>query len=194
MRNKGLLQIESHIENPKESDLFNKYPSFANNAQAVLFFCDNIRLMTLGVENKYLLDEAMEKEIENIIHEDLSTAKALQTFVESLPALGIVAAVLGVIVTMGSISEPPEILGHLIGAALVGTFLGILLAYGVFSPLGHFAEHYVEEKKAFLECIRTGIVSYLQGSAPTICIELVRKQVPHHNQPSFNDFDKIING
>ena len=193
IKTKGLLQIESHIENPKESEIFQKYPTILNDHHIVDFFCDNLRLLTLGVDNQYVMSDAMEQEVEIHHHEGAMAAGALGTFGESLPALGIVAAVLGVIVTMGSISEPPEILGGLIGAALVGTFAGILLSYGLFSPIGAFVGHYVNAQTAFFNCIKIGVVSHLQGNAPAITIEIVRKNIPIHERPSFSEVDTAIN-
>ena len=193
VKTKGLLQIESHIENSHESEIFKKYPTILHDHHVVDFFCDNMRLLTLGVDNQYVMSDAMDQELEIHHHEGLMAAGALGTFGESLPALGIVAAVLGVIVTMGSISEPPEILGGLIGAALVGTFAGILLSYGVFSPIGAFVGHYVNAQSAFFICIKLAIVSHLQGNAPTITVEIVRKSIPIHERPTFSEVDKAIN-
>ena len=131
-----MLEIESHIENPHESSLFTQYPKFMKNHHAEHFLCDYLRIMTMGVEDYYQLEELMDRDLEVAHHNDAKVADALTNVGDAMPALGIVAAVLGVITTMGSISEPPEILGGLIGAALVGTFLGVLMAYGFLAPMG----------------------------------------------------------
>src|SRR5690606_1209243 len=128
---KGALALEAHIENPEQSSIFNNHPNFARNREALEFLCDTLRLVTMGTENAHELESMMEEDIETRKHEAESIAHSIITVSDGLPAFGIVAAVLGVIVTMGSISEPPEVLGALIGGALVGTFLGVLLAYGV---------------------------------------------------------------
>lgn len=193
MKTKGLLKLEPHIENPKDSEIFQKYPVISNDHHIVDFFCNNARLLTLGVENQYIMTDAMEQELEVHHHEGMMASAALVSFGDSLPALGIVAAVLGVIVTMGSIAEPPEILGGLIGAALVGTFAGILLSYGIFSPIGTFVGHYVNAEASFYNCIKVGIISHLQGNAPAITVEIVRKNIPIHERPSFADVDKELN-
>jgi len=193
IKSKGLLQLESHIENPHESDIFKKYPALANDHHVVDFFCNNFRLITLGLDNQYVMTDALDQEIEVHHHEGTVIAGALGTFGESLPALGIVAAVLGVIVTMASITEPPEILGGLIGSALVGTFAGILLSYGIFSPIGFFVGHYVNAQTAFLNCIKVAIISHLQGNAPVITVEITRKNIPNPERPSFKEIDEAIN-
>ena len=193
IKTKGLLQIEPHIDKPSESEIFQKYPFILHDHHVLDFFCDNIRLLTLGVENQYIMGDAMEQELEVHHHDGLAYAGAIGNFGESLPALGIVAAVLGVIVTMGSISEPPDILGGLIGAALVGTFVGILLSYGLFSPLGTSLTHYVNAESTFYNCIKIGIISHLQGNAPSISVEIVRKNIPSHYRPTFVELDTAIN-
>jgi chemotaxis protein MotA len=193
VKSKGLLQLESHIENPHESEIFKKYPALSNDHHVVDFFCNNFRLITLGLDNQYVMTDALDQEIEVHHHQGTTAAGALSTYGESLPALGIVAAVLGVITTMASITEPPDILGGLIGSALVGTFAGILLSYGIFSPIGSFVGHYVNAQTAFLNCIKVAIISHLQGNAPVITVELARKNIPGHERPSFQEVDTAIN-
>jgi len=194
MKTKGMLDIEGHIEDPHNSDIFNQFPSFNNNHHAVDFYCDNIRLLTMGIDNYYLMDDLMTAELD-VHHEDgHNIGHALTLFGDSLPALGIVAAVLGVIVTMGSISEPPEILGGLIGAALVGTFAGILLSYGIFSPIGSAVAQYNELESKYYDVIKAGILAHVQGNAPAISVEFARKSIPSSVKPSFKELEDSLEG
>ena len=194
MKSKGMLELESHIENPKESNLFQMAPSILNDHYTLDFICDYIRMMTMGVDNAYQFEDLIDKEIELYNHEKSVPGTFWTQFGESLPALGIVAAVLGVINTMQSISEPPEVLGGLIGAALVGTFSGILLSYGLFSPIGSFLTKYGSAQAEYLMCIKAGFVSHLQGNAPSITTEFIRKVIPEHDRPSFQELDAALNG
>jgi len=194
MKTKGMLEIEGHIEDPHNSDVFNQFPSFAHNHHAVDFYCDNIRLLTMGIDNYYLMDDLMTAELDVHHEEGHNIGHALTLFGDSLPALGIVAAVLGVIVTMGSISEPPEILGGLIGAALVGTFAGILLSYGIFSPIGAAVSQYNELEGKYNEVVKAGILAHVQGNAPAISVEFARKSIPVSVKPSFKELEEALEG
>ncbi len=140
MKSKGLIALEAHIEKPSDSSIFKRYPKICKDHFALDFICDTLRMMTMSLEDPHQVENAMEKQLEKHHHEALVGANALQTMADGLPALGIVAAVLGVIKTMGAITEPPEVLGGMIGSALVGTFLGVFLAYGIVGPLGDPAE------------------------------------------------------
>jgi chemotaxis protein MotA len=191
---KGMLEVESHIEDPHNSDLFHKYPSFSNDHHAVDFFCDYFRLMTMGVDNPYVLDDMMTAELDAHHEDDHTVGAAIVNFGESFPALGIVAAVLGVIITMGSISEPPEILGGLIAAALVGTFLGIFLCYGMIAPMGNYVIKYYGEKAKYMECLKVGILAHAQGNAPAVSVEFARKVIPGYVMPSFKEMEEAIEG
>ena len=135
MKTKGLIALEAHIEKPDESSIFKRYPKIGKDHFALSFICDTLRMMTMSLEDPHQVEAAMEKQLEKHHNEALATANALQTMADGLPALGIVAAVLGVIKTMGAISEPPEVLGRMIGSALVGTFMGVFLAYGIVGPI-----------------------------------------------------------
>lgn len=190
---KGILIAETHIENPYNSEIFKKYPSILKDKHAVEFFCDSMRLVTTGVDNHYVLGDVLDQEIELQEHEGAIISGAVTTFGDSLPALGIVAAVLGVILTMGSITKPPEVLGELIGAALCGTFQGILLSYGIFSPMGNFIGKFFLGKVEYTKCMKVAIMSYMQGNAPLIILEFVRKNIPPHLRPEFSEMDKAIN-
>lgn len=190
MRSKGMLELEAHIENPHESSIFKKYPTFQHNHHAEVFFTDYLRMMTMGVENQYQLDDLMTAELDLHHKAGHDASMAVVNMGDSMPALGIVAAVLGVIHTMGSISEPPEVLGHLIGAALVGTFLGILLSYGFISPIGNFIGKFYDEEAAYYNVMKVGILSHVQGLAPQVTVEFARKHIPHHVQPSFKEIEE----
>lgn len=192
IKTKGLLNLEPHIEGPSQSDIFIKYPIILNSSRVLSFFCDNMKLLTLGVDSQYIFSDSMEQDIEIQIKENEELVKALTTFGESLPALGIVAAVLGVIVTMKSIAEPPAVLGGLIAAALVGTFAGILCSYGIFSPIASFIGFYLEADVAFLLCMKAALISHIQGNAPAISIEIARKNIPLHERPSFEEVETAI--
>ncbi len=189
-KSKGALALETHIESPEESTIFANYPAFMKNTDAVDFLCDTLRLITMGTENPYELEAMMDEDIESRKHEAHSVAHAVAQLGEGLPAFGIVAAVLGVIVTMGSISEPPEVLGALIGGALVGTFFGILMSYGVVAPMGAYLMSYCDAEFKYLECMRTGILAHVQGYAPAISVEFARKTLSGHDRPSFFELEE----
>lgn len=189
-KSKGALALEAHIENPEQSDIFSASPGFMKNHQAVEFLCDVLRLMTMGTENPHELEDLMNEDIETRKHETDAIASAVTSMGDGLPAFGIVAAVLGVIVTMGSISEPPEVLGALIGGALVGTFLGILLAYGFVSPMGTNLTTYAEAEYRYFECMKAGILAHLQGCAPAVSLEFARKTLYHHDRPTFSEVEE----
>lgn len=192
MKTKGLLEIEGHIENPHDSDLFSQFPGVQHDHHVMDFFCDNIRLLTMGIDNPYVMEDLMNAELDIHHEEGHAVTHGLVLFGESLPALGIVAAVLGVITTMGSISEPPEILGGLIGAALVGTFSGILLAYGIFSPIGASVGQYKELEAHYFSVMKAAILAHMQGNAPSVSVEMARKYVPGNAKPSFAEMEDAL--
>jgi chemotaxis protein MotA len=191
-RSKGMLELESHIETPHESGIFKKYPMFQHNHHAEVFFCDYIRMLTMGVENHYQLEDMMNAELEIHHKAGHEAAMAVVNMGDGMPALGIVAAVLGVIHTMGSISEPPEVLGHLIGAALVGTFLGVLLSYGFIGPIGQFIGKFYDEEGCYFNAMKVGILAHVQGLAPQVSVEFARKQIPHHAMPTFKELEEAV--
>ena len=191
-RSKGDLALESHVDRPADSPVFQKYPGFLKNHHAVEFLCDYLRLLTLGSSKSHELEAVMDVELDAHRHGDHAIAGALQNVADGLPALGIVAAVLGVIHTMGAISQPPEVLGHLIGAALVGTFTGVLAAYGFVAPIARSLEAKFAEETLFLECIKIGLVAHTQGYAPQVSIELARKALHGKLRPSFAEMDQAI--
>ena len=189
-RSKGMLTLESHIENPDESDLFNQFPSFHNNHHAVEFVCDYLRMMSLGSETAHEMEALMDEEIETHHHENHRVAAAIQAMADALPALGIVAAVLGVIKTMGSICEPPEVLGKLIGGALVGTFLGVFVAYGMVGPIAQVLGTVHEAETKYYQCMKSGILAYLNGYAPAVCVEFARKSLESDVRPTFYEVEE----
>lgn len=192
-KTKGPLALEAHIENPAESTLFNEFPIFAKDKAALTFLCDYLRMMTLGSENPHEMESLMDEEIETHHHEHANIAHAIQTMADGMPALGIVAAVLGVIKTMGSISEPPEILGKLIGGALVGTFLGVWLSYGFLAPIAaKCGSAYDADNKYFL-CIKAGLLAHMHDSAPAVSIEFARKVLDSHDRPTFYEVEEAVN-
>ena len=189
-KTKGNLELEQHIENPEESTLFSNFPGFLSDHHAVEFFCDYLRLVTLGTEKSHELEALMDEEIEIHHHEDETVAGAMQTMADGFPALGIVAAVLGIIKTMGSITEPPEILGKLIGGALVGTFLGILIAYGFVAPLASAIKGAQEANSKYIVCLKAGILAHVQGYAPAVSVEFARKALMSDARPSFAELEE----
>lgn len=192
-RTKGWLALESHIENPDESTLFQNFPSFKANHHALIFVCDYLRIISLGNENPHEIEALMDEEIETIQTELSHPGHAVQTMADGLPALGIVAAVLGVIKTMASISEPPEVLGKLIGSALVGTFLGVWVAYGFVGPVASAINGRTEAEGKYYMVIKTGLIAFLQGAAPQVAVEFARKTLEHEVQPSFLEVEEATN-
>ncbi|WP_374516543.1 flagellar motor stator protein MotA [Brevundimonas sp.] len=194
MKSKGVIALESHIEKPAESPIFQKYPKILKDHFATDFICDTLRMMTMNLEDPHQIEDAMEKQLEKHHHEGLAGAHALQTMADGLPALGIVAAVLGVIKTMGSITEPPEILGGMIGGALVGTFLGVFLAYGLVGPMAVRLKDIVDGDHAFYKIIQSVLVAHLHGNAAQISVEIGRGDVPSTAQPSFAELEEALSG
>jgi chemotaxis protein MotA len=192
MKSKGVIALESHIENPTESTIFNRFPKIMKDHFAIDFICDTLRMMTMNLEDPHQVEDAMEKQLEKHHHEALGPAHALQQLADGLPALGIVAAVLGVIKTMGSITEPPEVLGGMIGGALVGTFLGVFMAYGIVGPMANRLNQIVEEEGSFYKIIQAVLVAHLHGNAAQISVEIGRGNVPSGLQPSFLELEEAL--
>jgi chemotaxis protein MotA len=192
MKSKGVIALESHIENPTESSIFTRFPTVMKDHFAVDFICDTLRMMTMNLEDPHQVEDAMEKQLEKHHHEALAPSHALQSLADALPALGIVAAVLGVIKTMGAITEPPEILGEMIGGALVGTFLGVFLAYGLVGPMATRMKEVVDEEGSFYKIIQSVLVAHLHGNAAQISVEIGRGSVPSGAQPSFLELEEAL--
>jgi len=192
MKTKGLIALEAHIERPDESSIFKRYPKIGKDHFALSFICDTLRMMTMSLEDPHQVEAAMEKQLEKHHHEALATANALQTMADGLPALGIVAAVLGVIKTMGAITEPPEVLGRMIGSALVGTFMGVFLAYGIVGPISVRLKSIIDEEALFYHVIRDILVAHLHGNAAQISVEIGRGSVPSEAQPTFQELEQAL--
>ena len=193
MKTKGVVAIEAHIENPKESRIFQEYPKLLKDHFAIDLICDTLRMMTMNLEDPHQVEEAIEKQIEKHHHEAHEPAHALQNMADALPALGIVAAVLGIIKTMGAINQPPEYLGKLIGSALVGTFLGVFLAYGFVGPLASRLGAVIDEEGKFYTIIKDVLVAHLHGNAAQISVEIGRGSIPSSAQPTFAQLEEALN-
>jgi len=186
------VALEEHIENPKDSAIFAKYKKIQADKEAVALICDTLRSASMNYDDPHQVEEILEKRIEANHHQAMHSTHTLQTIADGLPALGIVAAVLGVIKTMGSIDQPPEILGKMIGGALVGTFLGVFLAYGLVGPFAVRLKTVVEDDAHFCQLIREVLVANLYQHAPNICIEVGRQNTPSHNRPSFSELEDAL--
>ena len=192
MKSKGVIALESHIETPKESSIFSRYPKIMKDHFAIDFICDTLRMMTMNLEDPHQVEDAMENQLEKHHHEALMAPHALTSLADALPALGIVAAVLGVIKTMGAITEPPAVLGEMIGSALVGTFMGVFLAYGMVGPMATRLAAVIEEDGSFYKIIQSVLVAHLHGNAAQISVEIGRGNVPTPNQPSFLELEEAL--
>jgi len=192
-RTKGWLSLEQHIERPDESSLFAQFPAVVNNHHALVFICDYLRIISLGNDSPHEIEALMDEEIETVTHHEQHPGHAMQTMADGLPALGIVAAVLGVIKTMGSINEPVEILGKMIGSALVGTFLGVWLGYAFVGPIASAMLSRADTEIMYYKCIKAGIIAFLNGAAPQVAVEFSRKLLPHDVQPSFLELEEKLN-
>lgn len=186
------MDVEAHIENPDESSVFGAYPRILADRTAVDLICDTIRAGTMNYDDPHQVEEVLEKRIEAIKEHAMHSSHALQTMADGLPALGIVAAVLGVIKTMGSIDQPPEVLGKLIGGALVGTFLGVFLAYGLVGPFASKVKAVVDSDHHFYLLIREVLVANLHNHAPDICVEVGRQNTPGGMRPSFSELNESL--
>ncbi|WP_299779768.1 flagellar motor stator protein MotA [uncultured Roseobacter sp.] len=186
------VAIEEHIEAPDESSIFSKYPKVLKDREAIALICDTMRSASMNYDDPHQVEEVLEKRMEANMHHALHSSHALQTVADGLPALGIVAAVLGIIKTMGSIDQPPEVLGKLIGGALVGTFLGVFLAYGFVGPFAAKVKTVTEEDSHFYQLIREVLVANLHAHATNICIEVGRQNTPSHCRPSFSELEEAL--
>jgi chemotaxis protein MotA len=187
---KGAMALEPHIEKPGESAAFQKFPKLLANHHVSDMICDYLRMVGMNADDPNQIEDLMGRELKKTLNEELHSAHALQTMADGLPALGIVAAVLGVIKTMSHINEPPAVLGAMIGGALVGTFLGILLAYGIAAPFATRLKGVVEEESKFVEVVRAVLVAHLHGNAPAVSVETGRKMAPNQHMPSFQELEE----
>ncbi len=190
----GLLSIESHIENPKESTILSQNKKFVEDQSVMDFFCDSMKVMLTGSVPPHDLEELMDADIEVFESENEPVAATLATMGDAFPALGIVAAVLGIIITMGSINAGPEAVGHHVAAALVGTFLGVLLSYGIVGPISVKMHHDIDDKRMHLETVKTAILAYAKGNPPMIALEIARRTIFSDNRPSFGELENFLRG
>ena len=189
---KGAMALEPHIERPEESPAFAKFPRIRDDHHAVTLICDYLRMVGMHADDPHQIEDVFARELRKLLNEELHPAHSMQKVADALPALGIVAAVMGVIKTMGSITEPPPILGKMIGSALVGTFLGVFLAYGLMGPMASRLQSVVEEEIKYYEVIRAVLVAHLHGNAPQVSVETGRKMAPTEHMPSFQELEEAL--
>jgi chemotaxis protein MotA len=189
-RREGLVAIESDIEEPEKSPVFSKYPAFLKDHHIRDFVCDTMRMAITGGATPFDVDQMMELDMEVHHASASSPSAAMSTMAESLPGMGIVAAVLGVVITMGALGGPPEEIGHRVAAALVGTFLGILLCYGVVGPLASSMSKMVEDEHAYYHVLRVVMLAFIKGMSPILAVEMGRRAIPEHVRPSFQEVEK----
>lgn len=186
------VALEEHIENPEESEIFGRYSRIQSDHEAVELICDTLRSITLNYDDPMQVEEVLDKRMDATLHHALHPSHAMQTVADGLPALGIVAAVLGVIKTMAAIDQPPEVLGGLIGGALVGTFLGVFLAYGFVGPFAAKMKTVVEEEAHFYQLIREVLIANLHNHPANMCIEVGRQNTPHHVRPTYGVLEDAL--
>lgn len=189
-RKEGAIAIEADVEQPEQSPILSRYPNFLRDHHVRDFVCDTMRMAITGGVNPFDVDQMMELDMEVHHHSSALPTQALTSMADALPGLGIVAAVLGVVVTMGSLGGPPEEIGHKVAAALVGTFLGILLCYGMIGPLASNMAKTVDEEHSYYHVLRVVMLAYIKGTAPIMAVEMGRRAIPGHVRPSFTDVEK----
>lgn len=192
IRSKGVVAIEAHIENPEESKIFQQFPRIVEDHHVVEFICDYVHMMTMNFDDPNQMEDAMNADLEKHHAEEHEPQHALQIMADGLPAVGIVAAVLGIIKTMAAIAEPVEVLGGMVGSALVGTFLGIFLSYLMIAPIAGRLNQILTEDGQFMQLVKIVLVSHLQGNPPQISVELGRRNVPSHLMPTFIELEEAI--
>ena len=190
-RKDGLIALEAHIENPKDSALFKKYPGFMHHHTAVSFLCDTLKVLLTGAVEDHHLAEILDLDLERHHDEEGQIPQALTRVADAMPGFGIVAAVLGVVITMGSIGGEASVIGEKVAAALVGTFLGILLSYGIVGPLATAIEARLRAEAAYMSCIRTALLSFARGDAPMTCVEFARRNIEPVDRPSFAELEAL---
>lgn len=192
IRKEGLISVESDVDNPAKSPIFRKYPKFFRNPHALSLVVDTLRtVMTTKIE-PHELESLIAAELDTHHEELMVPTKSVSNVADALPGLGIVAAVMGVVLTMQKIGEPPEILGHSIGAALVGTFLGVLMCYGFVGPAARNMEYHASEELQYLSVLKTAIIAFVSGAAPQVAVEFGRRVIPAHAKPSFEEVEQAI--
>lgn len=191
-RKEGLMALERDVEEPEQSPIFQKYPKILHDHHVVEFICDYLRLMVSGNMNAIELESLMDVELDTHHEEGHAPAAAVTRIADGLPGFGIVAAVLGIVITMASLSEGPDVIGHKVATALVGTFLGILLAYGFVGPAATFLEHVTKDESQYIKCLKTCLVASLQGYAPQVAVEFGRKAIFSTERPSFRELEEHV--
>jgi chemotaxis protein MotA len=189
-RKNGLTALEKDLDEPDKSALFKAHPNFSADKETMHFFCDTVRSLLAGGIEIHDLDQVMETDLEVLHKQNRLPAAALSTMADSLPGLGIVAAVLGVVITMSALGGPPEEIGHKVAAALVGTFLGILLCYGFLGPMAANIKKQNEAEGDYFLALRMGLLAYMKGISPMLALEAARRAIPHHVRPTFQEMDK----
>jgi len=193
-RKDGLIALESHIENPEQSAIFTQYPQFVSQHHLLQFMCDTFRLVVLGGVPPHDMEALMDGDIETHHHEGTKPGMILQKIGDSMPGLGIVAAVLGIVITMQAINGPPEEIGHKVAAALVGTFLGIFISYGFLQPLATNIDMANDEESKVFEAIKAGMIAFAKGFNPIISVEFARRAIPGEYRPAFQDMENYVKG
>jgi chemotaxis protein MotA len=194
IRKEGLISIEADIESPQKSGIFKKYSGIMASHHACNFICDNLKVIITTNVPSYELENLMDLEIETHHHEAVIPSHSISKVADALPGLGIVAAVLGVVITMGKIDQPPAVLGHSIGAALVGTFLGVLMCYGFVGPMATNLEHKAKEEGIYFQVIKVSLVAFVGGAAPQMAVEFGRRAIPGKEKPTFNELEQVLRG
>ncbi|MEN2985655.1 MAG: flagellar motor stator protein MotA [Thermodesulfovibrionaceae bacterium] len=192
IRKEGLISIEQDVEEPHNSTIFSKYPKFMKNHHAMSLLTDTLRTVMTTTVSPYELESMLDNELETLHETEFGPVKNLHNIADSLPGLGIVAAVLGVVITMHKMNEPPDVIGHSVAAALVGTFLGVLMCYGFIGPLARRLEANVNNEKEYLQVIKSALVSFVSGAAPQIAVEFARRSIPPHLRPTFHELEEQI--
>jgi len=193
IRKQGLVSIEGDVDDPNESTIFKNYPKILKNHHAITFITDTLRMVITTTIEPHELESLMETELEEHHEESLMPSKSIATTADALPGLGIVAAVLGVVLTMGKIGEPPEVLGHSIGAALVGTFLGVLMCYGYVGPMAKNLEFIAQEELQYLNVLKIALKAFVSNNAaPLVAIEFGRRAIPAKQRPSFIEVEEAV--
>lgn len=190
-RKDGLVGLESHIETPESSDIFQKYPTFMANHHAVSLLCDTLKVLLTGTVEDHNLADILDVDLDKHHHEAMLVPHAVTAVGDAMPGFGIVAAVLGVIITMGAIGGAASEIGEHVAAALVGTFLGILLAYGVFGPIAKAMEGRIHAEHDYMLCVRTALLSFARGDAPMTAVEFSRRNIEPHERPSFAELEEL---
>lgn len=193
-RKEGLIALEKHVENPHESEVIKKYPKFTANHHAVDLFADTLKLVVMGGINIYDLSDMMDIDLETHHEEQMKVPGIINMVADSMPGFGIVAAVLGVVITMQAIGGPPEEIGEKVAAALVGTFLGVLLAYGLFAPIAKATEGVVQNEAQYMACIKHAVIAFARGDAPLICVEFARRNIAPELRPTFSEMEDTCKG